>query len=86
MNILVVDDDHAIRESLDRSLPANGYDVELASGGTEALRAIERAPFDAVVLDVLMPGRAPSPSSSQRAPSRPSACCRRPRPRPPAGS
>jgi two-component system, OmpR family, response regulator MprA len=57
MNILVVDDDYAIREALDRSLRANGYDVGLASDGTEALRAIDGAPFDAVVLDVLMPGR-----------------------------
>jgi two-component system response regulator MprA len=57
MNVLVVDDDYAIREALDRSLRANGYDVELAKDGTEAIRAIEGAPFDAVVLDVLMPGR-----------------------------
>jgi two-component system, OmpR family, response regulator MprA len=57
MNVLVVDDDYAIRESLDRSLRANGYAVQLASDGTEALRAIEGEPFDAVVLDVLMPGR-----------------------------
>jgi two-component system response regulator MprA len=57
MNVLVVDDDFAIRESLDRSLRANGHDVELASDGSEALRAIEGEPFDAVVLDVLMPGR-----------------------------
>jgi two-component system response regulator MprA len=57
MNVLVVDDDFAIRESLDRSLRANGYGVELASDGSEALRAIEGEPFDAVVLDVLMPGR-----------------------------
>jgi two-component system response regulator MprA len=57
MNVLVVDDDYAIRESLDRSLRANGYDVELANDGTEALRAIDAEPFDAVVLDVLMPGR-----------------------------
>jgi two-component system response regulator MprA len=57
MNLLVVDDDYAIRESLERSLRANGHDVELASDGTEALRAIAGAPFDAVVLDVLMPGR-----------------------------
>jgi two-component system response regulator MprA len=57
MNVLVVDDDYAIRASLDRSLRANGYDVELANDGTEALRAIDGAPFDAVVLDVLMPGR-----------------------------
>jgi two-component system response regulator MprA len=57
MNVLVVDDDYAIRESLDRSLRANGYDVQLANDGTEALRALEGAPYDAVVLDVLMPGR-----------------------------
>src|SRR5262245_755306 len=57
MNVLVVDDDSAIRESLERSLRAHGYDVRLASDGTEALRAIEGASFDAVVLDVLMPGR-----------------------------
>src|SRR5262245_49166959 len=57
MNVLVVDDDYAIRESLDRSLRANGHDVALASDGTEALHAIEGVPFDAVVLDVLMPGR-----------------------------
>jgi two-component system, OmpR family, response regulator MprA len=57
MNVLVVDDDYAIRESLDRALRANGYDVELANDGTEALRAIDGRSFDAVVLDVLMPGR-----------------------------
>jgi two-component system response regulator MprA len=57
MNVLVVDDDYSIRESLDRSLRANGFDVDLANDGTEALRAIDDAPFDAVVLDILMPGR-----------------------------
>jgi two-component system, OmpR family, response regulator MprA len=57
MNVLVVDDDYAIREALDRALRANGYDVELANDGSEALRAIDAEPFDAVVLDVLMPGR-----------------------------
>jgi two-component system response regulator MprA len=57
MNVLVVDDDPGIRESLDRALRANGYDVALATDGTEALRTVGGAPFDAVVLDVLMPGR-----------------------------
>jgi two-component system, OmpR family, response regulator MprA len=56
MNVLVVDDDPAIRESLERALRANGYEVGLAADGTEALRAIDDASFDAVVLDVLMPG------------------------------
>jgi two-component system, OmpR family, response regulator MprA len=57
MNVLVVDDDYAIRESLDRSLRANGFEVELANDGTDALHAIEDVSFDAVVLDILMPGR-----------------------------
>jgi two-component system response regulator MprA len=56
MNILVVDDDFAVRESLDRALRANGFDVQLARDGHEAVARIDAAPFDVVVLDVLMPG------------------------------
>jgi two-component system, OmpR family, response regulator MprA len=56
MSILVVDDDVAVRESLDRALRANGFDVELAGDGVEALVTIDATSFDAVVLDVLMPG------------------------------
>jgi two-component system, OmpR family, response regulator MprA len=56
MTILVVDDDFAIRESLDRALRANGYDVQLAPDGTKVLQQLDAAPVDAVVLDVLMPG------------------------------
>jgi two-component system response regulator MprA len=56
VNILVVDDDFAVRESLDRALRANGFDVQLAGDGHEAFTRIDSAPFDAVVLDVLMPG------------------------------
>jgi two-component system response regulator MprA len=56
MKVLVVDDDFAVRESLDRALRANGFDVQLAGDGREAFARIEAAPFDAVVLDVLMPG------------------------------
>jgi two-component system, OmpR family, response regulator MprA len=55
MNVLVVDDDFAVRESLDRALRANGFDVELANDGTEALAKIDAGQPDAVVLDVLMP-------------------------------
>ena len=55
MNILVADDDFAVRESLDRALRANGFDVQLANDGTDALAKIDAAPIDAVVLDVLMP-------------------------------
>jgi len=57
MKILVVDDEEAVRESLRRALQLEGYDVELASDGAEALDllAAEPAQPDAIVLDVLMP-------------------------------
>ncbi|MGZ8179044.1 response regulator transcription factor [Williamsia sp. SKLECPSW1] len=55
MRILVVDDDRAVRESLRRSLSFNGYTVETASDGMEALDAIKSERPDAVVLDVMMP-------------------------------
>jgi two-component system response regulator MprA len=55
VRILVVDDEPAVRESLDRALRLEGYETELASNGEQALRAIgDRLP-DAVVLDVMMP-------------------------------
>ena len=53
--ILVVDDDHAVRESLRRSLEFNGYDVALAQDGAEALAAIGQRSPDALVIDVMMP-------------------------------
>ncbi|GAA1897393.1 response regulator transcription factor [Williamsia serinedens] len=55
MRILVVDDDRAVRESLRRSLSFNGYTVETASDGMEALDTIKSERPDAVVLDVMMP-------------------------------
>jgi len=58
VKILVVDDERAVRESLRRALELEGYEIELAGDGSEALQALkddERQP-DAVILDVLMPG------------------------------
>jgi two-component system, OmpR family, response regulator MprA len=57
MKILVVDDERAVRESLRRALVLQGYEVELASDGAEALeRLAADGQADAVVLDILMPG------------------------------
>ena len=57
MRILVVDDERAVRESLRRALELEGYEVELAGDGEEALRWLEsKAEPDALILDVLMPG------------------------------
>lgn len=54
--VLVVDDDDAIRTTLARSLAAEGYAVEVAADGREALQvARDRAP-DLVVLDLMLPG------------------------------
>ena len=55
MRILVVDDDRSVRESLRRSLTFNGYDVDLASDGEEALGQVAAVRPDALVLDVMMP-------------------------------
>jgi two-component system response regulator MprA len=56
MRILVVDDDPSLRQALKRALRLEGYDVELAADGTEALDAIAADTPDLVVLDVAMPG------------------------------
>lgn len=57
MEILVVDDERAVRESLRRALELEGYGVELAADGEQALTRLELEPLpDAVILDVLMPG------------------------------
>jgi two-component system, OmpR family, response regulator MprA len=55
--VLVVDDEAAVRESLRRALSLEGYDVELASDGAEALYRLDSGAVspDAIVLDVLMP-------------------------------
>jgi two-component system, OmpR family, response regulator MprA len=55
MRILVVDDEPAVRDSLRRALQLEGYDVELAGDGREALERLEEDGVDAVVLDVSMP-------------------------------
>jgi two-component system, OmpR family, response regulator MprA len=57
VKILVVDDERAVRESLRRALELEGYEIELAADGEEALNRLEpNSQPDALVLDVLMPG------------------------------
>jgi two-component system response regulator MprA len=56
MSILVVDDEPAVRESLRRALELEGYRVELATDGDEAIARLGHAEQpDAVILDILMP-------------------------------
>jgi two-component system, OmpR family, response regulator MprA len=57
VKILVVDDERAVRESLRRALELEGYEIELAADGREALERLEaESQPDVLVLDVLMPG------------------------------
>jgi two-component system, OmpR family, response regulator MprA len=56
MRILVVDDEPAVREALERILRHDGFEVAMACDGREAVRTQAAAPADAVLLDVLMPG------------------------------
>jgi DNA-binding response OmpR family regulator len=53
--ILVVDDDAAIREALERALRLEGFAVSTAAGGRAALAAVARDAPAAIVLDVVMP-------------------------------
>jgi len=58
VRILVVDDERAVRESLRRALELEGYEIELAADGQDALHRLEAngdAQPDAVILDLLMP-------------------------------
>ena len=55
MRILVVDDDRAVRESLRRSLTFNGYEVDVASDGGEALDRLRAELPDALLLEEMMP-------------------------------
>ena len=54
--VLAVDDSSVIREILIASLEAAGYSVEAVATGQAALAAASRESFDAVILDVDMPG------------------------------
>src|SRR5262245_13563736 len=54
--ILIVDDDAAIRSSLQRILEYEEYDVRAAESGEAALQALADRRFDLALLDVKMPG------------------------------
>jgi two-component system response regulator PilR (NtrC family) len=55
-SILVVDDEEIMREILETLLTKQGYEVRLASSGTEGLEFARALPFDAAIVDIMMPG------------------------------
>lgn len=56
LKILVVDDEKVIREGCREVLAQDGFEVVLAENGEQGLKMIERAHFDVILLDLMMPG------------------------------
>src|SRR5947208_8997893 len=54
--ILVVDDEEIMREILETLLTREGYEVRLAASGQEGLDLARALPFDAAIVDIMMPG------------------------------
>ena len=54
--VLVVDDDPAVRKSIDRVLSSKGYAVITAENGEEAMRKLNEEKYDLVYTDIRMPG------------------------------
>jgi|ERR1051325_1663630 DNA-binding response OmpR family regulator len=57
MRILVVEDDYDIRTLVGVALRHSGASIENAADGDEAIRALHAGPFDAVILDLMLPKR-----------------------------
>jgi two-component system NtrC family sensor kinase len=55
LSILLVDDNHEVREGLARVLRSSGYTVATAENGLEALTALEADQYRAVICDIMMP-------------------------------
>jgi two-component system, OmpR family, response regulator len=56
VRILVVDDDKSLVRALKRGLEAEGFAVDVALDGTEGLWLASESAYDAIVLDVMLPG------------------------------
>lgn len=53
--ILIVDDEISIRRGLKKVLNAEGYEVEEAQNGNQALKKLKEDKFDLVIIDIFMP-------------------------------
>ena len=56
IRVLVVEDEESYREALCSGLAREGFDVQVAADGIEALRLFAERPPDIVLLDILLPG------------------------------
>ncbi len=57
MRVLVVEDEKKTASFIRKALQAEGYAVDVCRTGTEALSAPSATPYDAIVLDIMLPGR-----------------------------
>lgn len=55
LNILLVDDDRDLIDSLEDFLELKGHDVEIALTGEEGIAAARKKDYDAIILDILLP-------------------------------
>src|SRR5438132_14179010 len=55
-SILIIDDEEIMREILETLLAREGYSVRVASSGAEGVELARSVPFDAAIVDVMMPG------------------------------
>jgi DNA-binding response OmpR family regulator len=56
VRVLVVEDEERLAEGLRRGLEAEGFATDVASNGTDGLWMAREFPYDAIVLDILLPG------------------------------
>ncbi|MCD4689967.1 diguanylate cyclase [bacterium] len=56
VRLLIVDDEEMMRTFLREVLKEEGYDIELAVSGTEAVAMLEKGQYDIVLTDIVMPG------------------------------
>ncbi len=55
-SVLVIDDEEIMREILETLLTREGYSVRVAASGAEGIELARSVPFDAAIVDVMMPG------------------------------
>jgi len=54
-NILIAEDDKAVREFVSRALRQDGHEITAVSDGQQALNVLERQKFDMLLADIVMP-------------------------------
>lgn len=56
LNLLIVEDDRVVRDMIAQKLGKEGYPVQTAESGVEAVEMLSRTFYDVIVTDLMMPG------------------------------